>query len=93
MAAQIEIEFCRVSNTDIHSGAGGDVARLAGLLLLVGAEQARVVPFLYHNERDAGLVLRFQLERWENKSICQSLLHDGSSRLISNVGTMRFNVV
>ena len=63
MAAQVEVELGGMRDAEVHGGAGGDVARLAGLLLLVGAEQARVVTLLHHYERDARLVFRFQLSK------------------------------
>lgn len=62
VAAQIEVELGGMRDAEVDGGAGGDVARLARLLLLVGAEQPRVVPLLYHDERDARLVLRLQLK-------------------------------
>lgn len=62
MTAEIEVELSGVRDTEVDGGAGGDVAGLAGLLLLVGAEQTRVVTLLNHNERDARLVLRLQLQ-------------------------------
>lgn len=63
MTAEIKVEFSGVRDAEVDGGAGRDVARLAGLLLLVGAEQARVVPLLHHDERDARLVLRLQLHK------------------------------
>ena len=49
-------------DADVDSGAGGDIARLAGLLLLVRAEQAGVVSLLDHDKRDARLVVGLQLD-------------------------------
>ena len=49
-------------DADVDGGAGGDIARLAGLLFLVRAEQAGVVTLLDHDERDARLVVGFQLD-------------------------------
>lgn len=62
MAAEIKVELSGVRDAEVDGGAGGDVAGLARLLLLVGAEQARVVPLLHHDERDARLILRLQLQ-------------------------------
>lgn len=39
VATQVEVKLCRVRNSHINGGACRNVARLAGLLLLVGAEQ------------------------------------------------------
>lgn len=61
VAAQVEVELGGVRDAEVDGGAGGDVPGLAGLLLLVGAEKARVVALLHHYECDARLVLRLQL--------------------------------
>lgn len=62
VTAEVEVELGGVRDAEVDGGAGGDVARLARLLLLVGAEQPRVVPLLHHYERNARLVLRLQLK-------------------------------
>lgn len=62
MTAEVEVKLGGVRDAQVNCGPGGDVPRLAGLLLLVRAEQPRVVPLLHHDERDARLVLRFQLK-------------------------------
>lgn len=62
MTAEVKVELCGVRDAEIDCGSGGDVAGLARLFLLVGAEQARVVTLLDHNERDTRLVFRLQLE-------------------------------
>lgn len=62
MTAKIEVELSGVRDAEVDGSAGGDVAGLARLLLLVGAEQPRVVPLLNHDERDTRLVFRFQLD-------------------------------
>lgn len=61
VTAQVEIEFGGMRDAEVDRGPGRDVPGLAGLLLLVGAEQPRVMSLLYHDESDARLVLRFQL--------------------------------
>ena len=40
VGAEVEVELCRVGDADVHGGAGGDVAALAALLLLVGTEKS-----------------------------------------------------
>ena len=40
MRAQVEVELRGVGDADVHGGAGGDVAALAALLLLVGTEKS-----------------------------------------------------
>lgn len=60
--AEVEVEFSGMRNAGVDSGAGRDVARLAGLFLLVGAEEPRVVALLDSDERDARLVIGFQLD-------------------------------
>jgi hypothetical protein len=37
--AEVEVELCRVRDSNINSRSGRNVAGLAGLLLLVGAEE------------------------------------------------------
>ena len=49
-------------DADVDGGAGGDVARLAGLLLLVRAKQPSVMTLLDHNKSNAGLVVRLKLD-------------------------------
>ena len=61
--AQVKVELGGVCDADVDGGAGRDVARLARLLLLVGAEQAGVVALLHHDERDAGLVVCLELDK------------------------------
>ena len=63
MRAQVEVELRGVGDADVHGGAGGDVAALAALLLLVRAEEARVVPLLHHDEGDPRLVVSLELGR------------------------------
>ena len=60
--AQVEVELRGVGDAHVHRGAGGDVPALAALLLLVGAEQPRVVTLLHHDERDTGLVVWLELK-------------------------------
>ena len=62
MRAEIEVELCWVSDSNIDSCTRGDVATLAALLLLVGTEQSGVMTLLDHNEGDAGLVVSLQLD-------------------------------
>ena len=62
VTAEIEIELGRMGDAHVHSGTGRNVARFAALFLLVCAEQSRVVTLLHHNERDARLVVGFQLD-------------------------------
>ena len=62
MGAEIEVELRGVSDADVHGGPGGDVPTLAALLLLVSAEEPRVVTLLHHDKRDAGLVVWLQLK-------------------------------
>ena len=59
--AQVEVKLGGVGDAHVHGGPGRDVAALAALLLLVGAEKPRVVTLLHHDEGDAGLVLRLKL--------------------------------
>ena len=40
VAAQVEVELCRMRDPDVDRCAGGDVAALAALLLLVGTEKS-----------------------------------------------------
>ena len=63
MRAQVEVELRGVGDADVHGGAGGDVAALAALLLLVRAEEARVVALLHHDEGDPRLVVSLELEK------------------------------
>lgn len=60
MTAQVEIELSRVADTDIDGGSSGNVTTLATSVLLTATEQPRVMPFLYHNEGDTGLVAHLQ---------------------------------
>lgn len=62
MAAKVEIELGGVCDADIDGGAGRNVAALAALLLLVGAEETCVVPLLHHDERDARLVVGLEFD-------------------------------
>ena len=60
--AQVEVKLCGVGDANIHRGPGGDVPALAALLLLVGAEQPRVVTLLYHDERYPRLIVWLELK-------------------------------
>ena len=60
--AQVEVKLGGMGDAHIHGGPGGDVPALAALLLLVSAEEPRVVTLLHHDERDAGLVVWLQLK-------------------------------
>ena len=60
--AQVEVELGGVRDAHVHGGAGRDVAALAALLLLVRAEEARVVPLLHHDEGDPWFVVWLQLQ-------------------------------
>ena len=51
-----------MGDADVHGGAGGDVAALAALLLLVSAEESGVVSLLDHDECNAWLVVWLQLD-------------------------------
>ena len=62
MRAQVEVELRGVGDADVHGGAGRDVAALAALLLLVRAEEARVVALLHHDEGDPWFVVWLQLQ-------------------------------
>ena len=46
MAAEVEVEFCRVSDADVDCCPGRNVPTLANLLALVRTKQARVMTFL-----------------------------------------------
>ena len=60
--AQVEVKLGGVGDANVHGGPGRDVAALAALLLLVGAEESRVVTLLDHDEGDAGLIVWLQLK-------------------------------
>lgn len=62
MRAQVKVEFGRMGDACIHRSTGRDVAGLARLLLLVRAEETRMMTLLDHNECDAWLVIRLQLD-------------------------------
>ena len=61
--AEIEVELCRMRDPNIHCGPGGNVPALPALLLLVRAEEPRVVALLHHDEGDAGLVVSLKLNK------------------------------
>ena len=61
VTAQVEVELCRMSDAHVDGGSGGDVTALADLILLVGAEQSRVVALLYDDECDSRLISYLQL--------------------------------
>ena len=63
VAAQVEVELCRMRDPDVDRRAGRDVAALATLLLLVRAEEPGVVPLLHHDEGDPRLVVSLELEK------------------------------
>ena len=71
VGAEVEVELCRVGDADVHGGTGGDVAALAALLLLVRAEEARVVALLHHDEGDPWFVVWLQLQAIVMKMIIQ----------------------
>lgn len=60
MRAEIKVEFGWMGDSGVDGRSGRDVARLARLLLLVGAEQPGVMAFLDNDEGDSGLVIRFE---------------------------------
>ena len=62
MRAQVKVKLCGVSDSNVHSGACRYVAGTARLFLEVGTEEAGVVALLHHNEGDARLVVRLQLD-------------------------------
>ena len=76
MRAQVEVELRGVGDADVHGGAGRDVAALAALLLLVRAEEARVVPLLHHDEGDPRLVVSLELGRKYLNRIEKKYLND-----------------
>ena len=51
-----------MGNANVDGGPGRDVSRFSGLLLLVGAEETRVMTLLDHNKSNAGLVVRLKLD-------------------------------
>jgi len=59
---QVEVELGRMCDASIDRGASRNVARLADLLFLVGAEESGVVALLYHDEGDARFVLALQTQ-------------------------------
>ena len=69
--AQVEVELGGVRDAHVHGGAGRDVAALAALLLLVRAEEARVVALLHHDEGDPWFVVWLQLQAIVMKMIIQ----------------------
>lgn len=62
MTAQVEIELGWVRDADVDGCPRWNISRLAALLLLVRAEQARVMSLLHDDERDARAVVRLQLD-------------------------------
>ena len=62
VAAQVEVELGGVGDPDVHRRACRNVSALPTLLLLVRAEEPGVVTLLHHDEGDAGLVVRLQLD-------------------------------
>ena len=81
VTAQVEVELGRVSDAHVYGGSGGDVAALADLILLVGAEQSSVVALLHHDEGDSGLITHLQLHtRFSHGSqfMCEHLHHKNS---------------
>ena len=60
MAAEEEVKLGGVSDTHIDGCASGYIATLACLVLPICAEEAGVVPLLYDDECDAGLVAQLQ---------------------------------
>lgn len=61
MTTQVEVELGGVSDPHIHRCAGGDVTALSDQILLVGTEEASVVPLLNDDEGDTGLISYLQL--------------------------------
>ena len=51
-----------MGNANVDGGSGRDVSRFSGLLLLVGAEETRVMTLLDHNKSNTGLVVRLKLD-------------------------------
>ena len=74
--AQVEVELGGVRDAHVHGGAGRDVAALAALLLLVRAEEARVVPLLHHDEGDPWFVVSLELGRKYLNRIEKKYLND-----------------
>ncbi len=60
MTAQIEVILCGVCDHRVHRGSRRNVATLAYLLLLVCAEQSRVVSLLNHHKSYSRLIPHFQ---------------------------------
>lgn len=57
MRAQVKVELGRVCDADVDGRARGNVATLADLLLVVGAEEARVMALLHDDEGNARAVV------------------------------------
>ena len=104
--AQIEVELGGVGDAHVHGRPRGDVPGLPALLLLVRAEQTGVVTLLDHDERDAGLVVRLQLdagladgrqlvlEHVGELSLGHSVtIHDDTVRLVSSGGLVEHHEV
>ena len=83
MRAKVKIEFCRVSDADVDSRAGRNIARLSGLLFLVRAEESGVVPLLNDDERDSGLVVGLQLDA--GLSDCRELVLQNLKTVIASL--------
>lgn len=59
VTTQVEVKLGRVGDFRVHSCACWNVSTFPDPLVLVGAEEPRVVPFLYHYESDPWLVVFF----------------------------------
>ena len=87
VTAQVEVKLGWVSDAHVYGGSGGDVATLADLILLVGAEQSGVVALLHHDEGDSGLITHLQLHaRFSHGSqFMRQYLHHKNSPLSKDV--------
>lgn len=60
MRAEIEVEFCRMSDSHIDSCSRWNIVGLSNLVLLVNGEQSGVMSLLDGDEGDSRLVSSFE---------------------------------
>lgn len=62
MAAQIEVELCRMCDSHVDGRSRRYVSAFPALLFLVSAEEPRVMSLLHHYEGDTRLVVALQFD-------------------------------
>lgn len=81
MTAKVKVELGRVRDANVDCRSRRNISGLSALLLLVGAEESRVMSFLDDDEGDAGTVVGLEFD---------ACLADGRQLVLQDVRELAF---